>query len=128
MRWPRGADWLPNALRKAPRLSGRALIKLYKYTLSPWVGFHCRHLPTCSQYADEAIDRFGLWAGGWMLAARLARCHPFGTSGLDLVPQRLDKQCRWYQPWRYGRWFGTNTIAERDTAAIKVGERHSRQT
>jgi len=41
-------------------------------------------MPTCSHYSDEALDRFGLWAGGWMTLARLIRCQPWGTSGLDL--------------------------------------------
>ena len=70
-----------------PRLAGRGLIKAYRYTLSPLVGFHCRHLPTCSEYADEALDRYGLWAGGWMTLARLTRCQPWGTSGIDRVPE-----------------------------------------
>ena len=89
---------------RSPRQLGRGLVKAYQYTLSPLVGFHCRHLPTCSQYADEAIERFGLWAGGWMTLARLLRCHPFGSSGLDLVPQSLPDRARWYLPWRFGRW------------------------
>ena len=63
----------------------RALVKAYRLTLSPLIGFNCRHLPTCSQYADEAIARHGFWAGGWMTLARLLRCHPLGTSGLDFV-------------------------------------------
>ena len=67
-------------------MAGRGLIRLYRYTLSPLIGYDCRHLPTCSQYSEEAIDRFGLWAGGWMTLARLCRCHPWGTSGLDFVP------------------------------------------
>jgi len=92
----------------APRLAGRALVKVYRYTLSPLVGFHCRHLPTCSEYADTALARFGLWAGVWMTLARLCRCHPFGTSGLDFVPAALPPHARWYLPWRYGRWRGTN--------------------
>ena len=75
-----------DASRRAPRLAGRGLIKAYRYTLSPLVGFECRHLPTCSDYADQAIERYGLWAGGWMTLARLLRCQPFGTSGLDFVP------------------------------------------
>ena len=79
-------DALFDASRRAPRLAGRGLIKAYRYTLSPLVGFHCRHLPTCSDYADQAIERFGLWAGGWMTLARLLRCQPWGTSGLDFVP------------------------------------------
>ncbi|MBN8921212.1 MAG: membrane protein insertion efficiency factor YidD [Rhizobiales bacterium] len=90
-----------------PRRLGRGAVKVYRLTLSPLIGFHCRHLPTCSQYADEALDRFGLWAGGWMTLARLLRCHPFGTSGLDFVPAALPPESRWYMPWRYGRWRGT---------------------
>ncbi len=94
--------------RLAPRRAGRSLIWAYRVTLSPLVGFRCRHLPTCSQYADEALDRFGLWAGGWMTLARLLRCQPFGTSGLDFVPQAVPPNARWHLPWRYARWRGTN--------------------
>ena len=104
---------LLDALVRAPRIAGRGLIKAYRYTLSPLLGWNCRHLPTCSEYAEEAIGRFGLWAGGWMAAARLARCHPLGTSGLDLVPGALAGDARWYMPWRYGRWRGTNAVAHR---------------
>lgn len=95
-------------VRRLPRLAARGLVAVYRYTLSALVGFHCRHLPTCSAYADEALDRHGLWAGGWMTLARMCRCHPFGTSGLDFVPHRLPLRARWYLPWRYGRWRGTN--------------------
>jgi putative membrane protein insertion efficiency factor len=95
-------------LARLPRLAGRGAVRAYQWTLSPLVGFHCRHLPTCSAYADEAIGRFGLWAGGWMALARLLRCHPWGTSGLDFVPAALPPNARWYMPWRYGRWRGTN--------------------
>jgi uncharacterized protein len=95
------------AARSAPRMMGRGLIAIYRHTLSAFVGMHCRHLPTCSQYADEAIARFGLWAGGWMTLARLLRCHPWGTSGLDVVPTALPAQTHWYLPWRYGRWRST---------------------
>ena len=63
-----------------------ALIWIYRHTLSPLVGYNCRHLPTCSVYGDEAIERFGLWGGGWMTLARLLRCQPWGTSGIDNVP------------------------------------------
>ncbi|HVU41860.1 MAG TPA: membrane protein insertion efficiency factor YidD [Xanthobacteraceae bacterium] len=99
---------IPKSCLNAPRLFGRGLVKLYRYTLSGFVGFECRHLPTCSEYADQAIDRFGLWAGGWMTLARLLRCHPWGTSGLDVVPETLPGGARWYLPWRYGRWRGVN--------------------
>jgi putative membrane protein insertion efficiency factor len=102
---------LRQSARQAPRRAGAGLVKLYRYTLSPLVGFHCRHLPTCSAYAEEALGRFGLWGGGWMTLARLLRCHPFGTSGLDFVPATRSPAWRWYLPWRYGRWRGTNADA-----------------
>jgi uncharacterized protein len=95
-------------LGQLPGLTGRALIWLYRHTLSPLVGYNCRHLPTCSVYADEAIGRFGLWAGGWMTLARLLRCQPFGTSGIDNVPATRPDGARWYLPWKYGRWRGVN--------------------
>ncbi|HEY7665545.1 MAG TPA: membrane protein insertion efficiency factor YidD [Xanthobacteraceae bacterium] len=107
-------------LMHAPTLAARALVRLYRHTLSPFVGLDCRHLPTCSDYADEAIGRFGLWAGGWMTLARLLRCHPFGTSGLDLVPGALAAHARWYLPWRYGRWRGTNHAAGAPDAGLQV--------
>ena len=75
-----------NTVRRLPRNAGRALIWIYRHTLSPLVGYNCRHLPTCSVYGDEAIERFGLWGGGWMTLARILRCQPFGTSGIDNVP------------------------------------------
>jgi putative membrane protein insertion efficiency factor len=95
-------------IARGPAFLARGLIQLYRHTLSALIGLECRHLPTCSSYADEAIGRFGLWAGGWMTLARLGRCHPFGTSGLDFVPTSLPVHARWYLPWRYGRWRGTN--------------------
>jgi uncharacterized protein len=92
------------------QLLARGLIKTYRITLSPLIGSNCRHLPTCSAYADEALARHGVWVGGWMTLARLLRCQPFGTSGLDFVPGRPPVGARWYLPWRYGRWRGTNTV------------------
>jgi uncharacterized protein len=96
-------------LASLPRRAARGLVFAYRLTLSPLIGYECRHLPTCSVYADEALARFGLWAGGWMTLARFCRCHPFGTSGLDFVAEAAPTGARWYLPWRYGRWRGTNT-------------------
>src|SRR5262245_56205357 len=107
---------------RAPARAARGLVHVYRYTLSPLIGFDCRHLPTCSSYADEALDRFGLWAGGWMALARLTRCHPFGTSGLDFVPAALPRHARWYLPWRYGRWRGTNAELAPPSAAPLASE------
>jgi putative membrane protein insertion efficiency factor len=87
-------------------------VLLYRYTLAGVIGPRCRHLPTCSEYADEAIARFGLWAGGWMALARMLRCQPWGTSGLDFVPAALPEHAHWWMPWRYGRWRGTNSSVE----------------
>jgi putative membrane protein insertion efficiency factor len=99
-----------NTVRRLPRNAGRALIWIYRHTLSPLVGYNCRHLPTCSVYGDEAIERFGLWGGGWMTLARILRCQPFGTSGIDNVPLTAPPGARWYLPWRYGRWRGVNGL------------------
>jgi putative membrane protein insertion efficiency factor len=93
---------------RLPRFAARGLVRLYRYTVSPLIGLNCRHLPTCSEFADEALDRHGLWAGGWMILARILRCHPWGTSGLDFVPAAVPARARWYVPWRYGRWRGVN--------------------
>jgi putative membrane protein insertion efficiency factor len=109
---PSRAGRLVAGLARLPRQIGRGLIAVYRHTLSPLIGYECRHLPTCSQYSDEALQRFGLWAGGWMTLARLARCQPFGTSGLDFVPASLPAAARWYMPWRYGRWRGTNAAPQ----------------
>jgi putative membrane protein insertion efficiency factor len=91
-----------------PRLFGRILLRAYKYGLSPLLGPRCRHLPSCSEYGEEAITRFGLWAGGWMTLARILRCQPWGTSGIDNVPAALPAGAHWYLPWRYGLWRTTN--------------------
>ncbi len=91
-----------------PRNAGRGMIWVYRHTLSPLIGFHFRHVPTCSAYGDEAIARFGRWAGGWMPMARLLRCQPWGTSGIDNVPGAIAADQRWYLPWRYARWRGVN--------------------
>lgn len=62
------------------------LIRVYRYCLSPLIGPSCRHLPTCSDYAEEAIVRHGLLKGSWFAVRRLGRCHPWGSSGYDPVP------------------------------------------
>jgi len=110
-----GPNELWVTIARVPRLAARALVKLYRVTLSPLIGFHCRYLPTCSEYADQALHRHGLWTGGWMTLARLQRCHPWGNSGLDFVPEMPPAQARWYLPWRYGRWRGTNAAPPEKT-------------
>ena len=91
----------------AARLA-RLAIRGYQLTLSGLIGCTCRHLPSCSEYTDEAIRRHGFWAGGWMGVARICRCGPGGTSGLDFVCEAIPPAARPWTPWRYGRWRGTN--------------------
>jgi putative membrane protein insertion efficiency factor len=76
------------------------LVRVYQLTLSGFIGNSCRHLPSCSEYAHEAIARHGLWAGGWLALFRVARCGPGGTHGIDNVPERLNGAA-WYRPWLY---------------------------
>jgi uncharacterized protein len=64
----------------------RALIRLYQLTLSPLVGPTCRYLPTCSDYAMEAIATHGAGRGLVLAARRILSCHPLGGSGFDPVP------------------------------------------
>lgn len=63
-----------------------ALIRGYQLVLSPIFGPRCRHLPTCSEYAAEAIARHGVLRGGWLAIRRVVRCNPWGSSGYDPVP------------------------------------------
>jgi putative membrane protein insertion efficiency factor len=62
------------------------LIRLYQDTFSRSSPPVCRFIPSCSQYAYEAIERYGAWRGSWLAVRRLARCHPFCEGGYDPVP------------------------------------------
>ncbi|MSU91602.1 membrane protein insertion efficiency factor YidD [Rhodobacteraceae bacterium 2CG4] len=62
-------------------------VRAYRLIGSPWVGRSCRFQPTCSAYALEALQRHGALRGGWLTLRRLARCHPWGGSGVDDVPR-----------------------------------------
>ncbi|MEM8743773.1 MAG: membrane protein insertion efficiency factor YidD [Pseudomonadota bacterium] len=86
----------------------RAPIILYRYTFSAFAGRECRYLPTCSEYAEEAIERNGAWKGFWLALSRLARCNPWGPSGFDPVPDLRGEHHPWWAPWRYGRWRGSH--------------------
>ncbi len=68
------------------------LIQLYRYTLSPFIGQHCRYTPTCSQYAIEAIRLHGSWRGSWLAIKRVGSCHPWHPGGYDPVPD--SSECR----------------------------------
>ena len=62
------------------------LIKAYRYGISPLLGPSCRFFPTCSEYAAQAIEKYGAGRGGWLALKRIARCHPWHPGGYDPVP------------------------------------------
>ncbi|WP_093965489.1 membrane protein insertion efficiency factor YidD [Actibacterium lipolyticum] len=61
-------------------------VRAYRAVFSAWVGHNCRYQPTCSAYALEALEKHGGIKGGWLAARRILRCHPFGSTGYDPVP------------------------------------------
>ena len=65
-----------------------AFIKAYRYLLSPFLGNNCRFHPSCSEYAETAIRRFGPLRGTWLGIRRLGRCHPWHEGGIDPVPEK----------------------------------------
>jgi putative membrane protein insertion efficiency factor len=65
----------------------RLLLRGYRYFVSPMFGPACRFYPSCSQYADEALARYGLFGGGWQSARRVCRCGPWHRGGYDPVPE-----------------------------------------
>ena len=71
----------------------RMLVRLYQLTLSPWVGRSCRFVPTCSNYAIEALEKYGAVKGTYLTIYRLLRCHPLGGRGLDPVPAKFRWRC-----------------------------------
>ncbi len=67
------------------------LIKLYQYIVSPVLGPRCRFHPTCSNYAVEAINQYGVLKGGYLSVRRIIKCHPLNEGGYDPVPTKQDK-------------------------------------
>lgn len=62
------------------------LVRIYQWFIRPLIGPRCRFLPTCSEYAIEALHRHGVVRGSWLTTRRLCRCHPYNPGGIDPVP------------------------------------------
>jgi len=71
-----------------PQRGALKLLRVYKLLISPLFAGSCRFLPSCSDYAAEAVTRFGVLRGSWLAVRRLSRCHPLGSHGIDAVPGR----------------------------------------
>lgn len=69
-----------------------SMIRFYQKHISPALPSCCRYVPTCSQYAIEAIEKRGVFVGIFLAVKRLLRCHPWGGSGFDPVPERRRKK------------------------------------
>ena len=63
-----------------------ALIRIYKYVISPILGRRCRFFPSCSEYAAEAVEKYGALKGAYLGLKRISRCHPWNPGGFDPVP------------------------------------------
>ncbi len=83
-----------NFLKLLPRRIAMGLIKVYRYCLSPIMARHCRFYPSCSSYAQEALEHHGFLKGSFLTLKRLLRCHPWHPGGFDPVPAPSDKQHR----------------------------------
>jgi len=73
----------------------RTLIRIYQYCISPMLGPRCRFYPSCSCYADEAIQRHGAMRGGYFALRRVLRCHPWHEGGYDPVPAAQAQSIFW---------------------------------
>jgi len=67
------------------------LIRIYSYAISPLIGSHCRFYPSCSCYAQTALEQYGILRGSWLAVRRLLRCHPWHSGGVDPVPESTRK-------------------------------------
>jgi putative membrane protein insertion efficiency factor len=76
---------LPGFMLQFSKLVLLQLLRAYKWAISPMFLPSCRYVPTCSEYAMEAVERYGAWRGGWKALMRLLRCHPFAHGGYDPV-------------------------------------------
>ncbi|MEN9500549.1 MAG: hypothetical protein RIS83_2369 [Pseudomonadota bacterium] len=70
-----------------PAMALKGCVHAYRYTLRGIIGSHCRHYPTCSDYALEALEDHGALRGTWLTTRRILRCNPWTPGGYDPVPR-----------------------------------------
>ena len=68
------------------------LVRFYQAAISPYTPSSCRYSPTCSSYTLEALKKHGILTGGWLAIKRIGSCHPWGGSGYDPVPDKVDSK------------------------------------
>ncbi len=85
-------------MRNYAKLAVLQVLRGYKWAISPLFPPSCRYVPTCSEYAMEAVERFGALRGGWMALGRLLRCHPVARGGYDPVVLHLHATEHRFQP------------------------------
>lgn len=88
------SDTLPNFIQhlfKGLEILLVGLVRVYQAVLSPYLGRQCRYDPTCSHYMIEALQEWGPFKGLWLGLRRIGRCHPWGDSGSDPVPQNPNR-------------------------------------
>lgn len=73
-------------MREAGKKAMLGLVRFYRGAISPYTPAACRFTPTCSAYAQEAIEKYGARKGGYLALRRILRCHPFHPGGYDPVP------------------------------------------
>ncbi len=81
---------LAETLKRLPARAAAVPLLVYRYGVSPVIGPRCRFHPSCSEYGLEALRRFGLARGAWLIGARLVRCHPWHPGGVDPLPDTFD--------------------------------------
>jgi putative membrane protein insertion efficiency factor len=73
-------------IKRAPKGVIIMLLRIYRYLISPMYKPCCRYYPSCSEYAQEAVSKYGFLRGSWLTLKRLGRCHPLSKGGVDPVP------------------------------------------
>ena len=98
-------------LREFAKFVMLQILQAYKWAISPMFAPACRYVPSCSEYAMEAVDRYGALRGGWMALGRLLRCHPLAEGGYDPVVKssssvRAERVAEKRDPWATGAGSG----------------------